>query len=84
MGIIVYYAPREEKTWIVHISCKLPPERKARMSNTRCSLANFPPLARAYTIFFSHRRLKCHIPVFAPGRNVVLSVRCEEKYYRMM
>ena len=27
---IVYYAPREEKTWTVHSSCKLPPEPKAR------------------------------------------------------
>ena len=41
---IVYYAPREEKTWTVHISCKLPPEPKARVANTRCGLANFTPV----------------------------------------
>ena len=28
-GKLVYYAPGEEKTWTVHISCKLPPESKA-------------------------------------------------------
>ena len=27
--IIVYYAPREEKTWTVHSSCELTPEPKA-------------------------------------------------------
>ena len=43
---IVYYAPREEKTWTVHISCKLPPELKARVANTRCRLANFTPVER--------------------------------------
>ena len=43
---IVYYAPREEKTWTVHISCKLLPEPKARVANTRCGLANFTPVKR--------------------------------------
>ena len=43
---IGYYAPREEKTWTVHISCKLPPEPKARVANTRCRLANFTPVER--------------------------------------
>ena len=36
--IIVYYVPREEKTWTVHISCKL--------ANTRCGLDNFTPVER--------------------------------------
>ena len=43
---IVYYAPREEKTWTVHISCKLPPEPKARVANMSCGLANFIPVVR--------------------------------------
>ena len=48
---IVYYAPREEKTWTVHISCKLPPEPKARVANTSCWLANFIPVVRI--LFFA-------------------------------
>ena len=48
---IVYYAPREEKTRTVHISCKLPPEPKTRMANTRCGLVNFTPVERI--LFFT-------------------------------
>ncbi|OXU21276.1 hypothetical protein TSAR_005757 [Trichomalopsis sarcophagae] len=29
---IVYYVPREQKTWTVHISCKLLPEMKTRVA----------------------------------------------------
>ena len=47
----VYYAPREEKTWSVHISCKLPPEPKASVANTRCGSANFTPVKRI--LFFT-------------------------------
>ena len=43
---IVYYAPREEKTWTVYSSCKLTPESKARVANTSCGLANFTPVER--------------------------------------
>ena len=42
------YAPREEKTWTVHISCKL--------ANTRCGLANFTPVERI--LFFTISGLK--------------------------
>ena len=53
---LVYYAPREEKTWTVHIPCKLPPEPKARVANTRCGLANFTPARRILLIY--HTTLK--------------------------
>ena len=48
---IVYYAPREEKIWTVHISYKFPPEPKTRVANTRCGLANFTPVERI--LFFT-------------------------------
>ena len=40
--------------------------------------SSFSPLV-AQRIFSWHRGRKCHIPVFAPGGNVVLSTRYEEK-----
>ena len=43
-GEIIYYAPREEKTWSVHSSCEL--------TNTSCGLANFTPAERI--LFFRH------------------------------
>ena len=67
--LIVYYAPREEKTWTVHISCKLPPERpepKARVANTRCGLANFTPVERI--LFFLTPRPKMTYFRFCAGR----------------
>ena len=50
-GVIVYYAPREEKTWTARSSCKLPPEPKVRVANTRCGLANFITVVRM--LFFA-------------------------------
>ena len=63
---IVYYAPREEKTWTVHISCKLPPEPKERVANTRCGLANFTPVERI--LFFLTSRPKMLHSRFRAGR----------------
>ena len=48
---IVYYTPREKKTWTVHSSCELTPEPKASVANTCCGLANFTPVERILTIF---------------------------------
>ena len=62
--LIVYYAPREEKTWTVHSSCELTPE----------------PKARSVYYFSSHRGRKCHISVSETGGNEALTARCEEKY----
>ena len=40
--LIVYYAPRKEKTWTVHSSCK--------SCNTSCGPANFSPMV--HILFF--------------------------------
>ena len=65
---MVYYAPRKEKTWTVHSSCKLTPEPKARVANTRCGLANFTPVERI--LICSTRSVKC-VGIFSPvGRRV--------------
>ena len=63
---IVYYAPREEKTWTVHSSCKLPPEPKARVANTSCGLANFIPVVRI--LFFAIPGPKTPHSRFGAGR----------------
>ena len=63
---IVYYAPREEKTWTVHSSCKLTPEPKARVANTSCGLANFIPVERI--LFFFTSRPKMPYFRFGVGR----------------
>ena len=66
MTRIVYYAPREEKTWTVHSSCKLPPEPKARVANTSCELANFIPVVRI--LFFTIPGPKIPHSRFGAGR----------------
>ena len=63
---IVYYAPREEKIWTVHISCKLPPKPTARVANTRCGLANFTLVERI--LFFLTPRPKMTHFRFCAGR----------------
>ena len=63
---IVYYAPREEKTWTVHNSCKLPPEPKASVANTSCGLANFIPVVRI--LFFAIPGPKTPHSRFGAGR----------------
>ena len=65
---IVYYAPREEKIWTVHISCKLPPKPKARVANTRCGLANFTPVERIH--FFVIVSIKYLLCACTAGRTV--------------
>ena len=65
---IVYYAPREEKTWTVHISCKLTPEPKVRVANTRCGLANFTPVERI--LFFVIVSVKSLLCACTAGRKV--------------
>ena len=62
-GEIVYYAPREKKTWAIHSSCKLTPEPKARVANTSCGLTNFTPVERI--LFFLTSRQK--MPYFRFG-----------------
>ena len=58
---IVYYAPWKEKTWTVHTSCKLSPEPKARVANTRCGLANFTPVDRIlFFVIVSVKPLRLH------------------------
>ena len=64
--IIVYYASREEKTWTVHSSCKLPPEPKARVANTSCGLVNFIPVVRI--LFFAIPGPKTLHSRFGAGR----------------
>ena len=54
---IVYYAPREEKTWTVHNLCKLTPEPKARVANISCGLANFTPVERIRFFFTSRPKM---------------------------
>ena len=56
--IIVYYAPREEKTWTVHSSCKL--------ANTSCGLANFTPME--HILFFAIPGPKIPHSRFGAGR----------------
>ena len=68
LSIIVYYALREEKTWTVHISCKLPPEPKARVANTRCGLANFTPVK--HILFFVIVSIKSLLCACTAGRKV--------------
>ena len=63
---MVYYAPRDEKTWTVHSSCKLPPERKARVANTSCGLANFIPVVPI--LFFAIPGPKAPHSRFVAGR----------------
>ena len=70
---IVYYAPREEKTWTVHSSCKLTPEPKARVANTSFGLTTLLPWSVYY--FSSYPGRKYHIRVFEPGAKVALSAR---------
>ena len=65
-AVIVYYAPREEKTWTVHSLCKLPPEPKARVANTSCGLANFTPVERI--LFFLTSKPKMPYFRFGAGR----------------
>ena len=64
--VIVYYAPREEKTWTVHSWCKLTPEPKARVANTSCGLANFTPMERI--LFFAIPGPKIPYSHFGAGR----------------
>ena len=65
--IIVYYAPREEKTYTVHSSCELTPEPSARVSiHTSCGLANFTPMERI--LFFLTSRPKMPYFRFGAGR----------------
>ena len=59
---MVYYAPREEKTWTVHISCKL------TVANTRCGLANFTPVERI--LFFVIVSVKSLLCACTAGRKV--------------
>ena len=54
---IEYYAPREEKTWTVHNSCKLTPEPKAKVANTSCGLANFTPVERILCFLTSRPKM---------------------------
>ena len=54
---IVYYALREEKTWTVYISCKLPPSPSARESVNHEMWAGQFYSRGAYT-FFRHSRRK--------------------------
>ena len=81
---IVYYAPKEEKTWTVHISCKLPPSRR-RGCQTRVWAGQFY-YRRAYTIFhytqaentthaFLSRERKWH---FRPG--YIVKKLCIKKF----
>ena len=74
---IVYYAPREEKTWTVNSLCKLPPSQRRRWQTRDVGWPILLPWSVYY--FSSHRGRKWHIPVFASGGNGVLSARCEEK-----
>ena len=74
---IVYYAPREEKTGTVHISCKLPPEPKTRVANTRCGLANFTPVERI--LFFCLVGRKYHFRSRRPIANLVFSASLDKK-----
>ena len=53
---IVYYAPREEETWTVYISCKY----------TRCGMANFTPVERI--LFFTISWPKVPLSLPAPKR----------------
>ena len=63
---IVYYAPREDKTWTVHISYKLWLTRDV----------DWPILLPWCAYYFSpYPGRKHHIPVFEPGGNVALSAR---------
>ena len=55
----------EEKTWIVHSSCKLSPKPKTRVANMRWGLPNFPFVARI--LFLSYPERKYHIRVFELG-----------------
>ena len=58
---IVYYAPRKEKTWTVHISCKD---------------VGWPIILPWSVYYFSpYLGRKYHIRVFEPGAKVVLSAR---------
>ena len=74
---IYIYAPKEEKTWTVHISCKLPPEPKAMVANTRCGLAHFTPVESI--LFFLTPRPKMTHFRFCDRRDGILLARCEEK-----
>ncbi|OXU19535.1 hypothetical protein TSAR_012339, partial [Trichomalopsis sarcophagae] len=65
---IVYYVPREEKTWTVHISCKLSPEPKTRVANMRYWLFNFPPVLGI--LFFFIPAPKCTLFSRRSGGNV--------------
>ena len=57
---IVYYAPREEKTWTS--------EPKARVTNTGCGLANFTPVERI--LFFVIVSVKSLLYACTAGRKV--------------
>ena len=64
---IVYYAPREEKTWTFHSSGKLPPEPKARVAiYPSYGLANFIPVVRI--LFFAIPEPKTPHSRFGAGR----------------
>ena len=64
---IVYYTPREEKTWTVHSSYKLPLEPKSRVAiYTSCGLANFIPVVRI--LFFAIPGPKTPHSRFGAGR----------------
>ena len=70
----VYYVPREEKIWTVHISCKLPPEPKAKVANTRRGLANFTPVERIPFFTIPGPKIqKYHIRDFESGVKMALS-----------
>ena len=76
---IVYYAPRKEKTWTVHITCKLTPEPKARVANTRCGLANFTPVERI--LFFVIVSVKSLIAPAQRGLKYVLYAYYDENTF---
>ena len=71
--LIVYYAPREEKTWTVHSSCKLPLQTRA---------VGWPILFPWCVYYFSpYPGRKYHIPVSEQRGNVALSARVWRKCY---
>ena len=69
---IVYYAPREEKTWTVHSSCKLPPEPKV-MRHTEAENDTFTFLRRAGMGYFRPGVMKVNFILPNVLKNILIA-----------
>ena len=76
---IVYYVPREERTWTADISCKLPPDRRRGWKTRDVGWPILLPWSVYY--FSSHGAESASFPLGSETEICHFRPLCEEKYY---